>query len=169
MAVKMTWPVEHSCGHDEDHDLSEKRPSERAGYARWLAGRECSECWSAKRDRQNAKDRNKWVAERHAEEAAAAEAWEKATDMPALDGRSDKAVEWGRRVRHKLMVAAHEDAAGIGVSDDDFAEQVETAARRITSASWWIDQRDAAAEDVAELVADGTSAPDAVVGTENPY
>ena len=110
MAVKTTWPVEHSCGHDEDHDLSERRPSERASYARWLAGRECSDCWTAKRDRQNAKDRDRWVAERRAEESAAAEAWEKAADMPALDGRNDKAVEWGRRVRHQLMVAAHEHA-----------------------------------------------------------
>ena len=123
VAVKTTWPVEHSCGHDEDHDLSERRPSERAGYARWLAGRECSDCWTAKRDRQNAKDCDRWVAERRAEESAAADAWEKAADMPALDGRSDKAVEWGRRVRHQLMVAAHEHATGIGVADDDFADQ----------------------------------------------
>lgn len=169
MAVKTTWPVEHSCGHDEDHDLSERRPSERAGYARWLAGRECSQCWTAERDRHNATDREKWRAERRAEEWAAAQAWERSAGMPAMDGRSDKAVEWGRRVRHQLMVAARDHAAGIGVSDDDFAEQVETPARRITSASWWIDQRDAAAEDVAELVADGASSPDAVLGAENPY
>ena len=168
MAVKTTWPVEHSCGHDEDHDLSERRPSERASYARWLAGRECSECWTAKRDRQNAKDRDRWVAERRAEESAAADAWEKAADMPALDGRSDKAVEWGRRVRHQLMVASHEHATGIGVADDDFAEQVETPARRIRWASWWIDQRDAEGEDLAELVQDG-AASYAPGGTENPY
>jgi hypothetical protein len=104
--------VEHSCGHDKDHDLSQRRPSERAGYARWLAGRECSDCWTAKRDRQNAEDRDRWLAERRAEESAAADAWEKAADMPALDGRSDKAVEWGRRVRHQLMVANPVGAAG---------------------------------------------------------
>jgi hypothetical protein len=169
VAVKTTWPVEHSCGHDEDHDLSERRPSERAGYARWLAGRECSQCWSAKRDRQNAKDRDKFVAERRAEESAAAEAWEQAAGMPALDGRSEKAAEWGRRVRHQLMVAAHEHAAGIGVSDDDFAEQVETPARKITAASWWIDQREAAGEDVAELVQDGATDLAAETRHENPY
>ena len=88
--------------------------------------------------------------------------------MPALDGRSDKAVEWGRRVRHQLMVAAHEHATGIGVADDDFAEQVETPARRIRWASWWIDQREAEGEDVAELVQDG-AASYAPGGTENPY
>ncbi|MCU4183874.1 hypothetical protein K6U06_05840 [Acidiferrimicrobium sp. IK] len=168
MAVKTAWPVGHSCGHDEDHDLSEKRPSERAGYARWLAGRECSDCWRAKRDRQNAKDREKWQAERRAEETAAAQAWERSAEMPALEGGSDKAVEWGRRVRYQLVLAAHDHAFGIGVSDDDFAEQVETPARKITAASWWIDQRDAAGEDVAELVQDGATDL-AETGNENPY
>lgn len=43
MAIKTTWPVEHTCGHREDHELSAKRPSERAGYARWLTTEDCSD------------------------------------------------------------------------------------------------------------------------------
>jgi hypothetical protein len=46
---------------------------------------------------------------------------------------------------------------------------VEDPARRINSASWWIDQRDAAPEDVPELVADGALEPAAGSGSENPY
>lgn len=47
MAIKTTWPVEHTCGHREDHDLSGKRPSERAGYARWLATKDCTDIAAA--------------------------------------------------------------------------------------------------------------------------
>jgi hypothetical protein len=145
-----------------------KRPSERAGRARWLAGKECSDCWRAKRDKDRSAARAERLAQRRQEEAPKVEAWEKAADMPALDG-SDKTVDWGGRVRHQLMVAAHEYAQSIGVSDEDFAEQVEAPARKVTSAAWWIDQRDAPAEDVAELVLDSASTPLVHAGTENPY
>ena len=48
MAVKAVWAVWHSCGHEEEHDLSAKRAFRRASYARWLAGRDCSDCrWAA--------------------------------------------------------------------------------------------------------------------------
>jgi hypothetical protein len=160
MAVKTNWTVEHECGHTEEHDLSDKRPSERAGRARWLASKGCSDCWRAKRSER--------LAQRRQEEATEPEAWEKAADMPALDG-SDKTVAWGRQVRHQLMVAAHEYALSIGVSDEDFAEQVETPARKVTSAAWWIDQRGASAEDVSELVLDAAANPLVHTGTENPF
>jgi hypothetical protein len=32
VAIKTVWLTEHSCPHTEEHDLSGKRPSERAGY-----------------------------------------------------------------------------------------------------------------------------------------
>jgi hypothetical protein len=168
MAVKTVWPVEHACGHEQDHDLSEKRPSERARYARWLKRKDCSDCWRAGRDQANAEEREAWLAEQRATEATEIEAWERACAMPPLDG-SDKAVGWGGRVRHQLLVAAHDHASGIGITDNDFAEQVETPARRITSASWWIDQRDTTAEDVAELVQDGAATAVSSARAENPY
>jgi hypothetical protein len=49
MAVKTTWDVEHTCGHPQIHDLSAKRVSERAGYVRWLATKDCWDCWHAER------------------------------------------------------------------------------------------------------------------------
>ena len=130
MAIKTVWPVEHSCGHEQDHDLSDKRPSERAGYARWLASKDCSDCWRACRDKQNGKDKERWLGDRRAEEAATIESWERSCAMPALDG-SDKAVAWASQIRHQLMVAAHEHAQSIGVSGDDFGQQVEAPCRRI--------------------------------------
>jgi hypothetical protein len=165
MAVKTNWTVEHQCGHTQERDLSDKRPSERAGRARWLASKDCSQCWQAQRDKDRSAER---LAQRRQDEAARIEAWERSAAMPSLNG-SDKVLAWGGRVRHHLMDAAHEYAQSIGVSDEDFAEQVEAPARNVTSAGWWIDQRGAPAEDVAELVLDAAANPLVHAGTENPY
>lgn len=169
MAVRTVWPVGHDCGHQQDHDLSQRRPSERAGYARWLAGRDCTACWQAKREKGREKERAAWVAEQREEENRRVAAWEERTAMPELAG-SDKAVAWARRVRYELVVAGHDHAGSVGVTDDDFALQVEQPARKITSASWWIDQKDTAGEDVAEVVPDAATHGIGVgVGVENPY
>ena len=85
-----------------------KRVSERAGFARWLAGRDCTDCWTRERDAANGRDRDAWLAERRAEELSAVETWETKAGMPPLDG-SDKAVEWARKVRHQLVGAAFDD------------------------------------------------------------
>ena len=45
---------------------------------------------------------------------------------------------------------------------------IEASGRRLASASWWIDQRDAEASDVEELVTDAASS-DAARTSENPY
>lgn len=163
MPVKTTWTVEHVCGHEQDHDLADRRPSDRASFARWLASKKCSACWRAARDKTNGKEREAWVAERRATEAAEIEAWERHGGWPALDG-SEKQVEWARRVRRDLLTACHDWWLDEGPSEDDFASQVEKPARGILSAHWWIDQRDAAPEDLAELVADGAAGEG-----ENPY
>lgn len=165
MAVKANWTVEHECGHSEEHDLSDSRPSQRAGRARWFANKDCSQCWRAKRDKDRSAER---PPPRRRDEACEVEAWERSADMAALEG-SDKTLAWGGRVRHQLMVAAHQYAQSIGISDEDFAEQVGSAARKLTSAVWWIDQRDAPAEDVAELVLDAAANPLVHAGRENPF
>jgi hypothetical protein len=51
MAIKTVWPVKHSCGHEADHDLFEKRPSERASSVRWLATKDSWDCWRAAQER----------------------------------------------------------------------------------------------------------------------
>jgi len=173
VAIKTVWPVEHSCEHEQDHDLRDKRPSERAGFARWLATKECSDCWRANRDKADGKVREAWLAERRAEEAGQIKAWERRAEMPVLDG-SEKAVEWGRRVRFQLMCSAYQHAPDNvtqdnGAAENDFVVGTEVPARKVTSASWWIDQRDTDPADVSELVADAASDPTADTGTENPF
>ncbi|WP_406080453.1 hypothetical protein OG468_08525 [Streptomyces zaomyceticus] len=37
MASKTTRPINHSCGHHTDQDLSERPADRRAGFAEWLA------------------------------------------------------------------------------------------------------------------------------------
>jgi hypothetical protein len=163
MPVQTTWTVAHSCGHGQDHDLSSRSPSDRAGFARWLAKKECSSCWRAGRDKADSKEREAWLAERRATEATEIEAWEKRAGMPVLDG-SDKQVEWARRVRRYLLTAGHDWWLDAGRDEDDFASRIEAPARSITGAGWWIDQRESTPEDLAALVADG-----AETAGENPF
>jgi hypothetical protein len=154
MAIKTTWPVEHTCGHREDHDLSAKRPSERAGYARWLATKDCTDCWRAGRDHENGTDNETWLAERRAEEAAAIRAWETRAGMSDLDG-SDRSVPWAARVRYQLLAAAYDrHVTGQNMSESDYEARFEALARTVTSASWWIDQRDTDPADIEELLID---------------
>jgi hypothetical protein len=47
MTVKTIWPIRHACGHLAERDLSDRAADERAGFARWLAERPCSDCWRA--------------------------------------------------------------------------------------------------------------------------
>jgi len=163
MAVAGVWDVEHSCGHEQNHDLGDKRVSERAGFAKWLATKECSDCWRAHRDKENGKEREAWLADRRASELAEIEAWETRSDMGPLDG-SEKSISWGRRVRHELLAKVYEDF------DDDnaYSADIEDPARTVTKASWWIDQKDSDPADMAELLADAASDPKAGVN-ENPY
>jgi hypothetical protein len=161
MAIKTVWPVKRSCGHQADHDLSDRRPSERAAFARWLKNKDCSDCWRAAKDRD-------WLAERRAGEAAAIKSWETHAAMPELDG-SDKAVAWGERVRHHLMEETHDHHVLDGeMSDEEFEDRFEAPARTVTSASWWIDQRDTDPCDMEELLADMSEDTTARTA-ENPY
>jgi hypothetical protein len=168
MSIKTVWPVEHACGHDEEHDLAGKRPSERAGHARWLNGKECSICWRGAQGSDHSKDNETWLADRRAEEAVEVRTWERRAAMGEIDG-SDKSVPWGARVRYQLLSATHEYLVSEGgISDDDFADRFEVPARSVSSASWWIDQRETEAADMEELLADVTMDVTSPV-TQNPY
>ena len=152
MAVKTIWSITYACGHSEDRDLSAKRADERAGYARWLAGKDCTDCWRAGQDDAERR-KAQWLEAKRADEAEAISAWEQRVGMQPLDG-SDKAITWGRRVRHATLTGAYDAlVAEADMSDAEWAAAIETPARLITRASWWIDNRDTEPGDVAELVA----------------
>lgn len=164
MAVRKTWTVAHSCGHEMEHDLSNRPADRRAGFARWLAGRNCTDCWKAARD-ADTESKEEWLAAKRAEEKEAALAWAQRFGMPELEG-PEKAVDWGGRSRHQLMTAAHTTLVIEGSWDEADWTELEEKARSITRAGWWIDQRDAEGTDLLELL---DAATDADRGTQNPF
>jgi hypothetical protein len=80
--------------------------------------------------------------------------------MPELVG-TEKAVAWAARVRYTLMGEAYDWRVDREWSEEEFALRLESPARERASASWWIDQRDSAPEDLEELLTDGASTGDA--------
>ena len=167
MAIRTTWTVTHACGHDQDHDLFDKRPSARASYAKWLATKQCSTCWRTERDQRADKEKEAWLTKRRAEEHEAIETWERRFSMPAMDG-SDKAVSWARQVRYELISAGAAQAEARGEDAEEYLGALEGALGTVTSASWWIDQRDTDPADVEELLID--LAAQATARTQgNPY
>lgn len=164
MAVRTTWTVTHACGHEVDHNLSDRPADRRAGFARWLSGRDCTDCWRASRTGDNL-SREEWLAARRAAEQAAAKEWAEQFDMPPLDG-PERALEWGERSRHQLVTTAYTALVVEGTWDDADWAALEEKIRSVTRAGWWIDQRDADCVDVPELL---DAAADDDRGTENPF
>lgn len=68
------WNVTHACGHEVVHDLSDRPADRRAGFARWLEGKDCTMCWKAARDADTA-SKEQWLAAKRAEEQQAAKEW----------------------------------------------------------------------------------------------
>ncbi|MFF5438859.1 hypothetical protein [Streptomyces achromogenes] len=164
MAVRTKWTVEHACGHEVVHDLSDRAADRRAGFARWLGERDCTNCWKAARSNDTA-SKEEWLAAKRAEEQRAAAEWAAQFDMPPLEG-PESALAWGERSRHQLMTAAHTALVIEGTWDDADWAELEEKARTITRAGWWIDQRDSDATDLPELL-DAATEQDR--GTENPF
>lgn len=164
MAVRTTWNIEHLCGHEVSHDLSNRPADRRAGYARWLTGRDCGDCWKAARD-EDSTGKDEWLAGKRAEEQQVAADWAEQFDMPALEG-PQKALAWGERSRHRLVTMAYAALVSEGIWDEADWAVLEEKIRTVSRAGWWIDQRDAEGTDLPELL-DAASSDD--VGTENPF
>ncbi|MCZ4101807.1 hypothetical protein [Streptomyces sp. H39-C1] len=164
MAVRTHWTVQHPCSHEVDHDLSDRPADKRAGFARWLATKDCSDCWKAARDTDGA-SKEEWLAVKRAQEQQAAVEWAQKFDMPPLEG-PERALDWGARSRHQLMTAAHTALVVEGTWDEADWADLEEKARAISRAGWWIDQRAAEGSDLLELL-DAASEDDR--GTENPF
>ncbi|MER5494229.1 hypothetical protein [Streptomyces sp. NPDC002490] len=164
MVVKTVWSVDHVCGHAGEVDLSARRADQRAGYARWLSGRDCTDCWHTARA-QDAEATAERIAVQRAAEAEAARAWEEEFRMPPLEG-SERAVAWGARCRHQLVTAAYAALVTEGAMSEGQWAEVEDAVRPVTPAGWWIDQRETDPVDLPELLAaaSGTDRP-----IENPH
>lgn len=163
MAIPTNYIIEHPCGHEITHDLSNRPADKRAAFTRWLAARDCTDCWKAARDSGAGKE--EWLAARRAEEQEAARTWARQFDMPPLEG-PERALDWGERSRHQLVTAAHARLVAEGTWDETRWAALEDRARSIARAGWWIDQRDADGADLPELL-DAATENDR--GSENPF
>ncbi|MEV5878067.1 hypothetical protein AB0L75_28340 [Streptomyces sp. NPDC052101] len=165
MAVRTTWTIVHSpCGHEVEHDLSDRPADRRSGFARWLSTRECSDCWKAARDQDSA-DKKEWLAAKRAAEQQEAAEWAARFGMPPLEGPA-KALDWAQRSRHQLVTAAYTALVTEGTWDESDWTVLEDKIRTVTRAGWWLDQRDAEGTDLPELL-DAATSDD--TGTENPF
>jgi hypothetical protein len=168
MAVKTLWPITYSCHHSDERDLSAKPADQRAGYARWLSDKQCTDCWHTNQgDTIDRLTTEQWIAQKRTEEATARTEWEQYCLIPALEG-SAKATDWAHRSRHSILSGSYEALViEASMTDEDWATCIEEPARRITRASWWIDNRNACPTDTAELVQAATHTTSS--STENPY
>ncbi|MFI6289334.1 hypothetical protein ACIBCM_32095 [Streptomyces sp. NPDC051018] len=164
MAVPTSWDLVHSCGHEWAHDLSGRPVDQRAPFARWLAGRDCTDCWRSTRSADSA-SRKEWLAARRAAEQQAAADWAAQFDMPPLEG-PQKIVGWGERCRHQLVTTAHTALVVEGAWDEADWTVLEEKVRTVARAGWWLDQRDSDGTDLPELL---DAAGESDRGTENPY
>ncbi|SOE32571.1 hypothetical protein [Streptomyces sp. OK228] len=164
MAVKKIWTINHACGDTTQADLSDRPADRRAGYARWLAEHDCTECWRAAQG-EDTESKAEWLAKKRAAEQAEAEEWSTQYRMPPLDG-TDRAVAWGTRCRHQLVAGAYTALVMEGTTSEAEWAAIEDAVRPLTRAGWWLDQRDADPADLPELLAAATAGDRP---TENPH
>ncbi|MGV9791010.1 hypothetical protein [Streptomyces sp. NPDC003435] len=164
MAVKTIWPINHACGHQTERDLSDRAAARRAGFADWLAKQECTDCWRASKEGDE-QDKAAWLKAKRAEEQAESESWSRQYQMPPLEGTA-RAIAWGARCRHQVLATAYTALVLEGETSETEWERIEEAARTVTRAGWWIDQRTSEPDDLDELLqaATETDRP-----TENPY
>ncbi|KND38328.1 hypothetical protein IQ63_08200 [Streptomyces acidiscabies] len=158
------WQITHSCEHASERDLSDRPADRRAGFAEWLSKQECTDCWRAAKDGDE-QDKAAWLEAKRAAEQAESEAWSEQYQMPPLEG-TDRAVAWGVRCRHQVLSAAYTALVVEGDTSEADWEETEEAAKSITRAGWWIDQRSSEPGDLGELL---QAATDADRPTENPH
>jgi len=165
LTVKKIWTIDHlPCGHQSEADLSARPADQRAGYARWLAKRECTDCWRETHQRDAAAT-SAWLESKRTQEREAAQDWAKRFRMPPLDG-PERAIVWASTVRHQLVTGAYTALVAEGALDEADWQELEDRARTVTRAGWWIDQREADPADLPELL---EAVADSDRTTENPY
>lgn len=130
----MAWTtIEAICGHTYREQMYGKQ-SGRDSRQSWLEGRDCPDCFKAKRDAQNAQ-----VAEKAAETA-------KTEGLPTLTG-SPKQVAWAEVIR-AVKVAELRELQSKLVETPENTEKVAAARSIIESriakseAKYWIDNRE---------------------------
>lgn len=156
MGIKKVWEIEHSCGHVAERDLSERAPDKRAGFAKWLAGTDCFDCYKKKNDGDFEKKRRAEQQEALSEAAV----YEKRSGLEELSG-SDKQIVWARQIRVQVLGSLYEEVEAGKQDESWFEETVLKPARLIATSRWWIDNKEFEVEDWPELLASGAESAEA--------
>lgn len=80
-----------------------------------------------------------------------ARAWGEKVGAVSIAGTAGQ-VDWATRIRYEKVEAARRLLVPESMSAEQFAESVEGAAARINAARWWIDQAEAPAEVLPQLL-----------------
>lgn len=167
MAIATSLSIKYKCGHTQATDLSGVPAGRRKSHAYGLGkNRVCGKCFS----KENSAGRAAFLAERNAQTLAEAESFENDHAIPPLTG-SEKQLSWGTRSRYELLSKALEDLTtgdDAPMSGVDFEARILKPSRGILRASWWIDNKEAEAEDLEELVSTAVT-EDEHIETENPF
>ncbi|MFE7124908.1 hypothetical protein [Streptomyces sp. NPDC057617] len=129
--MKKLWHITHSCGHKAERDLSNRAADRRAGFAEWLANRECTDYWRAART-TGEQDKAAWLEARRAEEQAESDAWSAQYRMPPLEG-TVRAVAWGVRCRHQILADAYTALVLEGDTSEAQWEEIEESTSAMAS------------------------------------
>lgn len=152
MAIKTSYDVKFSCGHENTVDLSGKPAGKRATVARWLSEQPCLKC---KRAEENKAKSREHEAE-NAKELEEANEYAAKLELPALTGSEKqraKIVPWATRIRHQLIKAAYaEFVESEKWTEEEFETRILVPAREVEYCGWWLDNRDAEPEDLEELL-----------------
>lgn len=162
MTIPKVWHIDYACGHSEDRDLSNKRVDQRAGFAEWLSGKDCFDCYKKK----SAGTVSKELAAERAKKLETTAEWEEKSGLQPLDG-SDKQIQWARVIRGEVLEGLYDLYVTSGEHDEEwFDHEILAAARAIATARWWIDNREMDLPAFLELLPAGAESVDA---TENPF
>ncbi|MFD5600808.1 hypothetical protein ACFWHR_12230 [Leucobacter sp. NPDC058333] len=163
MSSQTVFEISHSCGHEQERDLSETAASLRPKKAEWWETQICTDCLRATpRKRTISKElRAEWNAKRE----SAYEDQER-MNLPPLQG-SEKQIPWGTEERFTLLRDAYEELVqSEQLSEDEFDAEVIEPARRIDKARWWIDHKGSS---LADLRTDLKDPGEQFLGSENPF
>jgi len=132
------YTVTHKCGHKQEHQVY---GSNREWELKRLAEQVCAACYKEALQKADEKD----------------VAWAQENGLPALIG-SEKQIPWANAIRREKWAELDKSerefktlAAKAPASQAGFADQIRAAfqiVRKEDRAAWWIENRNASAQDM---------------------
>lgn len=163
-----TYDVKYVCGHTVTRDLREVDGPKRANRAAWEAKGLCYDCWvdagkparptEARRSDAPVPVDSPAVHPSHGlvepstpgpgTPAPGANEWFQRRKLPPLVG-TPRQVESAIRIRSQMLAGAWAILDADGWEENEYVIGVETAAKQVLSAKWWIENKAIAAHELS--------------------